>query len=538
MKKPSKKALIICVATLVVMVECVILAKVFGLKVDFSLDNAYTQRKALEAKCPLDTFDTRLDDFLKTPLESPLYKPLDTRFTTTLDAQSVDEKNACIKLGKFYEKKDSQKAIKYYKMAAMTEVGTHSKEPFLNEAYLRLGNLLVEKEDYIRAVNAYALGCELRSADACHKLAQFAPKSSFEPFTLFRAVCRYENGFVPACFEYEKMNADANRDLIGTAKEFDKMCIWEKFLSACLERDKTINKAIEEKINKGYQVEDRLYLMQSFDDFCTLTKLKTACETTKRLILEAQNECEKGTQKGEVCIDIVEFYGTQRNLYEDKRYIKPFKDAAQRACDLGNPQGCYKLADYFYSHNDNKDLKLAREYGKMACETLKGIHQCVSLAKLEEDIEDKEQAKTLLYYLKTGCDLGGANACKTLAERYDRGLDRWSEHRLDKELINHKQALHYYNKACELGEACVRLGQIYLWGEDVGDKRTKPNLKKSRWCFAKDCEFTCKADCTQDGVLNEACKQKCQDNIDGYTSCYIKSRSLKDLENLDESIFN
>ncbi|TQR60329.1 hypothetical protein [Campylobacter troglodytis] len=82
------------------------------------------------------------------------------------------------------------------------------------------------------------------------------------------------------------------------------------------------------------------------------------------------------------------------------------------------------------------------------------------------------------------------------------------------------------------------MGQIYLWGEDVGDKRAKPNLKKSRWCFAKDCEYNCKKDCTENGVLNEACKQECQDNINGDTFCYIKSLSLKDLENLDESIFN
>lgn len=539
MKKPSKKALIICAFVVVVMVECVILARVFGLKVDFSFDNAYTQRQALEAKCPLDAFDARFDDFLKTPLQSPLYRPLDTRFTSTLDAQSVEAKNACIKLGKLYEKKDSQKAIKYYKMAAMTDEGTHSKEPFLNEVYLRLGNLLVKQEDYIVAVNAYALGCELRSAEACHNLAEFSHKSSFEPYTLFRAVCRYQKGFVSACFEYEKMNADANRDLIGTAEEFDKMCKWEKFLPACKERNKVIDKAIEEKINKGYETEYRLYLMQSFDNFCTRTRLKSACEATQKLILDAQNECEKGTQNGEACIDLATFYSTeQRSLYRDKSYIKPFKDAAQRACELGNSQGCYELAHYFYSHKENKDLKLAREYGKMACETLKGVNQCVSLAKLEEDIEDDEQVKMLLSYLKTGCDLGGANACETLAQRYDRGLDRWSEHRLDKELINHKQALHYYEKACELGKACTRLGQIYLWGEYVGDKETRQNLKKARWCFAQICEFTCKEDCTKDGVLNETCKQKCQDNTDGYTSCYIKSLSLKDLENLDESIFN
>ena len=155
-------------------------------------------------------------------------------------------------------------------------------------------------------------------------------------------------------------------------------------------------------------------------------------------------------------------------MYEDKRYIKPFKDAAQRACDLGNPQSCYALAEYFYSHDN--DLKLAREYGKMACKTLTGIHQCVQLAKLEEDIEDKEQAKTLLYYLKTGCDLGGANACKTLAERYDKGLDRWSEHR--QELINHKQALHYYNKACELGEA--------VWGKSTFGARMWATKEQSQ----------------------------------------------------------
>ena len=184
---------------------------------------------------------------------------------------------------------------------------------------------------------------------------------------------------------------------------------------------------------------------------------------------------------------------TQKN-YEAR--IKSYKNAMQKSCDFGNAMGCYEVAEFFYGAKFNGrlneiDYKLARQYGKRACAELKNADICVKLATLEEDILDKEQVAELLSYLKVGCDdLGDADACYTLAKRYDEGLGRSSRLMLDKELISQKQALHYYDKVCELdGSTCAWLAEKYVVGGDVGLESVKPNLAKIRHYFIKTCEF-------------------------------------------------
>lgn len=156
------------------------------------------------------------------------------------------------------------------------------------------------------------------------------------------------------------------------------------------------------------------------------------------------------------------------------------------------------------------------------CAELKDAGKCVQLAEFETDIKenDDERVKVMFFYLKTGCDeLGDVKVCQTLAEHYD------------KKFINQKQALHYYDKACALGVGCMRLAQIYLWGEYVSDKEVRRDLAKAKHYFTKDCDS---------GVDDYECGVDGDDNVCSASnpSCFIKRLSPKELENLDESIFN
>ena len=223
-----------------------------------------------------------------------------------------------------------------------------------------------------------------------------------------------------------------------------------------------------------------------------------------------KSECDSGNQKS--CYDLGYKYleGAPKNksvIFDEivkfepfktmtqKNYearIKSYKNAMQKSCDLGNAMGCYEIAKFFYGGTFNGrlneiDYKFARQYGKRACAELKNADICVKLAEFEEDIVDKEQVAELLSYLKVGCDdLGDVNVCYTLAKRYDEGLDSM----LDKELISQKQALHYYDKVCELdGSTCAWLAEQYAVGGDVGLESVKPNLAKIRHYFIKTCEF-------------------------------------------------
>lgn len=198
---------------------------------------------------------------------------------------------------------------------------------------------------------------------------------------------------------------------------------------------------------------------------------------------------------------------------------------------MGNSNACYLLAKYYYGYLDlinereNKTDELAlseaRKFGKRACAELKDAGKCVRLAEFETDIKenDDERVKAMFFYLKTGCDeLGDVKVCQTLAEHYDEGLDN----HLDEKFINQKQALHYYDKACEMdGSTCKKLAIDYLWGRYVGDDEVKRDLAKARHYFVKDCEKNYGDECQAD---DEECP----------VSCRAKKMTFKELQKLDD----
>ena len=121
--------------------------------------------------------------------------------------------------------------------------------------------------------------------------------------------------------------------------------------------------------------------------------------------------------------------------------------------------------------------------------------------------------------------------CDKFAKAYDDNRESYYVSYNMPELINQKQALHYYDKACALGVGCMSLAQIYLWGGYVGKKEVRRNLAKAKHYFTKDCDS---------GVDDYECGIDGDDNVCSASnpSCFIKRLSPKELENLDESIFN
>lgn len=120
---------------------------------------------------------------------------------------------------------------------------------------------------------------------------------------------------------------------------------------------------------------------------------------------------------------------------------------------------------------------------------------------------------------------------RKFAKAYDDNRESYYVSYNMPELINQKQALHYYDKACALGEDCMRLAQIYLWGDYVGKKEVRRDLAKAKHYFTKDCDK---------GVDDYKCGIDGDDNVCSASnpSCFIKRLSPKELKNLDESIFN
>ena len=103
--------------------------------------------------------------------------------------------------------------------------------------------------------------------------------------------------------------------------------------------------------------------------------------------------------------------------------------------------------------------------------------------------------------------------CDKFAKAYDENYNM-------PELINQKQALHYYDKACALGVGCESLAHIYLFCcRIVGGDEVKPDSAKAKRYFTKACDNG-------------------GDDYNGSVSCRIKRMSPKEFENLDESIFN
>lgn len=354
--------------------------------------------------------------------------------------------------------------------------------------------------------------------------------------------------YYPACLELQKIYVKNDRDIPSAIKEMAGMCR-DIFLPACTERNKAVDKYVADRIkNVRLEVDKREYIISNFDKYCAKFKAKSACEAKEGFLAQFDKECQTDEANGESCVLLARFYMSNetKNLYNDKFYLEPFKKTAQKGCDLGNSNACYLLAKYYYKYLDllnkreNKTDELAlseaRKFGKRVCAELKDAGKCVRLAEFETDIKenDDERVKNMLFYLKTGCDeLGNVKVCQTLAEHYDEGVvNKHKPYHLDEKFINQKQALHYYDKACEMdGSTCKKLAIDYLWGRYVGDDEVKRDLAKARHYFTKDCDK---------GVDDYECGIDGDDNVCSASnpSCFIKRLSPKELENLDESIFN
>lgn len=399
---------------------------------------------------------------------------------------------------------------------------------------------------------------------ASFKNQRLAPKEpKFNAANAFFTACREnfrKKEYPPACLELQKIYVKNDRDIPGAIKEMRNMC-WDKFLPACIERDKTIDKYVADRIkNARLEVADRWYIISNFDEYCAKFKAKSACEAKESFLAQFDKECQTDEANGESCVLLARFYMSNetKNLYNDKIYLEPFKKTAQRGCDLGNSNACYLLAKYYYSYlnlineRENKTDELAiseaRKFGKklhlllkkakiQGKLNIKDAEYLATLARIEATLDDKddkaERKQYMLDYFKAGCDdLQSGVVCHKFAKViYDEGEEERYGHYDMPELINQKQALHYYDKACALGVGCMRLAQIYLWGEYVSDKEVRRNRAKARHYFTKDCDS---------GVDDYECGVDGDDNVCSASnpSCFIKRLSPKELENLDESIFN
>lgn len=303
--------------------------------------------------------------------------------------------------------------------------------------------------------------------------------------------------------------------------------------------------------------EENFDYIGNLDTFCRFEGLdsrvaKSACAGRDEIIAMHEKECDdnnatscnvlsnaytefltKGSER---------FYSFDKNTYDsqaDKIYPPKFENATKKACDLGSQKSCEYLAYFYYSYKPELNYTLARQYGKKVALMLKDTYKrkgflhydeiapLETFARLEsrtdDDINTKKQF--VLDYFKIGCeDLQNAGLCLNFGYFYDK---RKEEGKFDygmSEFINQKQALHYYGKACVLGEGCEDLGRIYLFGKIVGGEKVKKDLTKAKHYFAKNCENFCRN-------TYESCKEN-------HFSCRITRMSVKEIEKLDECDFD
>ncbi len=114
--------------------------------------------------------------------------------------------------------------------------------------------------------------------------------------------------------------------------------------------------------------------------------------------------------------------------------------ANYKACDLGDPSGCWRLGrDYVPEH----------------------------------DGSTRDVSRAVYFFLK-GCDLGDGSLCMSVADLYAEG--RWLR-------ADAPRAAALHEKACALGEGegCARAGQMYLTGRGVpkDERRGRELLAKA-----------------------------------------------------------
>ena len=375
----------------------------------------------------------------------------------------------------------------------------------------------------------------------------------------------------PACFELKKielseLNEPKPYQLWDFMNDFWAMCNNFSYIvpQACDERDKLAQQYIRAvlalpKDEKGSYYVEKLNLLSHQTGSLNPKILQMASSARDELIAEFEKDCN--ANEAQSCAMLVSaYYGLLLSWDIDyieilrsydgevhKIYAPRFQAVAQKACELGDARSCMNGAAFYYFYKPKQDYAVAREFGKklhlllkkakfQGKLNIKDAEYLTTLARIEATLDDKddkaERKQYMLDYFKAGCDdLQSGVVCDKFAKAYDDNRESYYVNYNMPELINQKQALHYYDKACALGVGCMRLAQIYLWGEYVSDKEVRRNLAKAKHYFTKDCDS---------GVDDYECGIDGDDNVCSASnpSCFIKRLSPKELENLDESIFN
>ena len=444
---------------------------------------------------------------------------------------------------------------------------------------------LEEKDDLEKAIFHYAKACKVNTPDsACEHLAKSVAELAKRGRGMVFKECQEDESGIccerygledffgnlcfgsyeenkNACFEYQKVKLireEQFNEYFGAGKfvrEFDEICK-RNLPKACIERDKLIEKYVAIYLQKSK--EENFDYIEVLDAFCRWEGVdsriaKRACAGRDELIAMHEKRCDENNATSCSVLsdaytefltkDSKRYYDFGKDTYEseaDKIYPLKFENAAKKACDLGRQKSCEYLAYFYYSYKPKLNYTLARQYGKkvalMLTDTYKRkgflhgdeIAPLETLAHLESKTDDEANTKKqfVLDYFKVGCeDLQNAWLCLSFGYFYDK---RKEGEEIDNfgmsELINQKQALHYYDKACALGEGCMNLGQIYLFGKVVGGEKVKKDLAKAKHYFAKDCESFCRN-------RYESCKKN-------HWICNIKRMSLKEIKKLDECDFD
>lgn len=444
-----------------------------------------------------------------------------------------------------------------------------------NTKCLKLAQLEEKSGNFDRALEHYIRACVKVSSlmpDACAKFVEFAKKDpDFNLKGSLKEKCNfYDNK--PACFELKKielseLNEPKPYQLWDFMDDFWAMCNKFSYIvpQACDERDKLAQQYIRAvltlpKEKKGSYYIQKLDLLSHQTGSLNPKILQMASSARDEIIAEFEKDCN--ANEAQSCATLTSFYyGLLLSWDIDyieilrsydgevhKIYAPKFQAIAQKACELGDARSCMNGAAFYYFYKPKQDYAVARDFGKklhlllkkakfQGKLNIKDANYLATLARIEATLDDKddkaERKQYMLDYFKAGCDdLQSGVVCDKFAKViYDEGEEERYGHYDMPELINQKQALHYYDKACALGVGCMRLAQIYLWGEYVSDKEVRRNRAKAKHYFTKDCDS---------GVDDYECGVDGDDNVCSASnpSCFIKRLSPKELENLDESIFN
>lgn len=444
-----------------------------------------------------------------------------------------------------------------------------------NTKCLKLAQLEEKSGNFDRALEHYIRACVKVSSlmpDACAKFVEFAKKDpDFNLKGSLKEKCNsYDNK--PACFELKKielseLNEPKPYQLWDFMDDFWAMCNNFTYIvpQACDERDKTAQRYIRAvlalpKEKKGSYYIQKLDLLSHQTGSLNPKILQMASSARDELIAEFEKDCNANDTQS-CATPTSSYYGLLLSWNIDyieilrsydgevhKIYAPKFQAVAQKACELGDARSCMNGAAFYYFYKPKQDYAVARDFGKKLHLMLKNAkiqgklnikdaEYLATLARIEAALDDKddkaERKQYMLDYFKAGCDdLQSGVVCDKFAKViYDEGEEERYGHYDMPELINQKQALHYYDKACALGVGCMRLAQIYLWGDYVGNKEVRRNRAKAKHYFTKDCDS---------GVDDYECGIDGDDNVCSASnpSCFIKRLSPKELENLDESIFN